>query len=107
MKHLCRKSVLEKLQALTKALIYDISLEKGLPPEEARKAGGKVMTFGSCRLGVQAASKSYIESNFLLKKHSSLLLEMRTLMLYVFVRDMSRGRTSLMGYIRCWRNNPM
>ncbi|KAI7880776.1 polymerase [Lichtheimia hyalospora FSU 10163] len=53
---LLRDTVLQKLENLTKQFVYKASIQLGFTPEQARLAGGKVMTFGSCRLGVQAAN---------------------------------------------------
>ncbi|KAG2217981.1 hypothetical protein INT45_006235, partial [Circinella minor] len=51
-----RNSVMNKLEEITKRFIYEASIRKGLTPDDAKEAGGKVLTFGSCRLGVQAAN---------------------------------------------------
>ncbi|KAI9313178.1 Poly(A) polymerase central domain-containing protein [Dichotomocladium elegans] len=51
-----RQKALQKLEEITKAFVYNVSIQNGMTPEQARSAGGKVMTFGSCRLGVQAAN---------------------------------------------------
>ena len=48
---------MSKLEEITKRFIYEASIRKGFTPDDGKKAGGKVLTFGSCRLGVQAASK--------------------------------------------------
>ncbi|KAI8390875.1 Poly(A) polymerase central domain-containing protein [Radiomyces spectabilis] len=50
-----REKVLSELEQMTKAFVYTVSIRKGLSPELAQKAGGKVLTFGSYRLGVHAA----------------------------------------------------
>ncbi|KAG0167313.1 polynucleotide adenylyltransferase, partial [Apophysomyces sp. BC1034] len=49
------QTVLEKLDEMTKTFVYNVSLKRGLSPAAARKAGGKILTFGSYRLGVHAA----------------------------------------------------
>jgi poly(A) polymerase len=47
-----RLEVLRRINALVKAWVKRVSVEKGLPPEQVEKAGGKLFTFGSYRLGV-------------------------------------------------------
>ncbi|KAF7721334.1 polynucleotide adenylyltransferase [Apophysomyces ossiformis] len=52
---LLSQTVLKKLDEMTKTFVYNVSLRRGLSPVAARKAGGKILTFGSYRLGVHAA----------------------------------------------------
>jgi poly(A) polymerase len=47
-----RLEVLRRINALVKAWVKHVSVEKGLPPDQVEKAGGKLFTFGSYRLGV-------------------------------------------------------
>jgi poly(A) polymerase len=47
-----RLDVLRRINALVKAWVKRVSVEKGLPPDQVEKAGGKLFTFGSYRLGV-------------------------------------------------------
>ncbi|KAI8140057.1 Poly(A) polymerase central domain-containing protein [Fennellomyces sp. T-0311] len=51
-----RQTVMSKLEEITKRFIYEASIRKGFSPDDAKNAGGKALTFGSCRLGVQAAN---------------------------------------------------
>uniref|UniRef100_A0AC34GDA1 Polynucleotide adenylyltransferase n=1 Tax=Panagrolaimus sp. ES5 TaxID=591445 RepID=A0AC34GDA1_9BILA len=45
-----RLEVLRKINALVKAWVKHVSVEKGLPPDHVERAGGKLFTFGSYRL---------------------------------------------------------
>lgn len=50
-----RENVLKYLEQLTKQFVYNIcSSEKRLPEEICKKAGGKVLTYGSYNLGVHS-----------------------------------------------------
>uniref|UniRef100_A0ABM0MR03 Poly(A) polymerase alpha-like n=1 Tax=Saccoglossus kowalevskii TaxID=10224 RepID=A0ABM0MR03_SACKO len=46
--------VLAKLNKLLKDWIKQVSLSKNMPPNVAETVGGKIYTFGSYRLGVNA-----------------------------------------------------
>lgn len=47
-----RMEILSKLNVLVKEWVRDVSIAKNMPPESAKKLGGKIYTFGSYRLGV-------------------------------------------------------
>lgn len=47
-----RITVLNKLTIIVKDFVYRVGITQGLSEVEARKAGGKIFTFGSYRLGV-------------------------------------------------------
>lgn len=44
--------MLNKLTIIVKDFVYRVGITQGLSEVEARKAGGKIFTFGSYRLGV-------------------------------------------------------
>jgi poly(A) polymerase len=47
--------VLDKLDKMTKKFVYTVSKRKGFSEAEARAAGGKIVTFGSYKLGAYAS----------------------------------------------------
>jgi poly(A) polymerase len=47
-----RERVLEKLDKMTKAFVYIVSTRDGMTEAQAQRSGGKVLTYGSYRLGV-------------------------------------------------------
>uniref|UniRef100_A0AC34FYZ2 Polynucleotide adenylyltransferase n=1 Tax=Panagrolaimus sp. ES5 TaxID=591445 RepID=A0AC34FYZ2_9BILA len=47
-----RLEVLRRINALVKAWVKHVSVQKGLPLDQVERAGGKLFTFGSYRLGV-------------------------------------------------------
>ncbi|GAA5812195.1 hypothetical protein MFLAVUS_005645 [Mucor flavus] len=47
-----RITVLNKLTVLTKSFVYRVGILQGLSEQDAIKAGGKIFTFGSYKLGV-------------------------------------------------------
>ncbi|KAE9550000.1 hypothetical protein FO519_006785 [Halicephalobus sp. NKZ332] len=47
-----RLDVLRRINYLVKNWVKHVSVQKNLPPEQVEKAGGKLFTFGSYRLGV-------------------------------------------------------
>ena len=52
---LFRVIVLEKLNQLVKEFVFRVSKLKGMSESAAKKAGGKIFTFGSYRLGAHMA----------------------------------------------------
>ncbi|KAI9329578.1 Poly(A) polymerase central domain-containing protein [Zopfochytrium polystomum] len=63
-----REVVLGKLDAMFKAFVRKISLNRNMPESIANEAGGKIFTFGSYRLGVHA-SGSDIDTLCVAPKH--------------------------------------
>ncbi|KAI8886806.1 Poly(A) polymerase [Backusella circina FSU 941] len=47
-----RERVLETLDKMTKAFVYSVSTRDGMTEAQAERSGGKVLTYGSYRLGV-------------------------------------------------------
>lgn len=43
---------------MVKEFVYRVGLSQGLTEEQAKRAGGKIFTFGSYRLGVHNAGES-------------------------------------------------
>lgn len=42
---------------MTKDFVYRVGIQQGLSEQEATKAGGKIFTFGSYKLGVHGTGK--------------------------------------------------
>ena len=55
----CRKSTLQLIQKITVEFVKHVSKTKNLPQSVVEKAGGKIFTFGSYRLGVYGPGQSF------------------------------------------------